>query len=37
MEKVKAVAKEIAPVAVLAILGVSPIILQAVGGVVSLG
>jgi len=37
MEKVKEMAKEIAPIAVLAILGVSPIILQAVGGVVNLG
>jgi hypothetical protein len=37
MEKVKEMAKEIAPVAVLAILGVSPIILQAVGGVLDLG
>jgi hypothetical protein len=37
MEKVKEMAKEIAPIAVLAILGVTPIILQAVGGVVDLG
>jgi len=37
MEKVKEMAKEIAPIAVLAILGVTPIILQAVGGIADLG
>jgi hypothetical protein len=37
MEKVKEMAKEVAPIAVFAILGVSPIILQAVGGVLNLG